>query len=130
MPQPIEAVSSYARRVGDTIKVVITLPDDLQSQVGQRLTHRRVWLRFGHRVDGVREGFRVLAEVTPGARPRLVAEAPAASLPPGVWNLALRVGQNGPLVPLEARLLTSDTQPIALLAGPKPRTRMEEPAPR
>lgn len=131
--QPIESTMSYARRVGDQVKVVITLPDALQSTVGRGLTRKRVWLRFRHQVD---EGHSTLrAPVTvddSGDKPVLVAEIAAAELPPSVWNLALRVGagDGGTVVPLEARLLISDRQPIALLAGPRPDMRMPEPAPR
>lgn len=128
----IEAVDSYARRVGDAVRVVLTLPDDVSSEVGDSLSTAKVWLRFSHQVDGEREGFRVPVEVTPGARPRLVADVPSEQATPGTWHLALRVGQGGPLVALEARLLVTDTarQPLALLAGPRPQTRLPEPAPR
>jgi hypothetical protein len=129
--QPIEAVSSYARHGGDAVRVVVTLPDTLHELVGDRLTTRRVWLRLSRQVDDGRETTRAPVTVdTTGAQPVLTAEVASELLAPAVWNLALRVGQGGPLVRLEARLLVSDTQPIALLAGPKPLTRMDEPAPR
>lgn len=132
MPAPVEAVSSYARRVGDDVKIVLTLPDAMTERVGQRLTHRRVWVRLSRRIDGDQQRCRVLAEVTPGERPVVTASVPVADVPAGVWQLALRVGQEGPVVPLEARLLTTDTatQPLALLVGPKPLMRLPEPAPR
>lgn len=131
-PAPVRAVDSYARRVGDDVQVVIVLEDDLRDRVGQALTNRRVWLRLGRQVGEERVRFRVPAEVTAGERPRVTATVPLAEATPGTWNLALRVGQDGPVVPLEARLLTTDpaVQPIALLAGPRPATKMEEPAPR
>lgn len=129
---PVEAVASYARRDGDDVKVVLTLSDDLRDRVGHRLAHRRVWLRLSRRVDQEQQRLRVLAEVTPGPQPRVVASVPLADVPPGTWNLALRVGQDGPVVPLEARLLTTDpaVQPLALLVGPRPLTVLPEPAPR
>lgn len=131
-PAPVRAVDSYARRTGDDVQVVIVLEDDLRDRVGEGLTKRKVWLRLGRMVDGERQRFRVPAEVTPGDRPRVTATVPLAEATPGTWNLALRVGQEGAVVPLEARLLTTDpaVQPVALLAGPKPATKMEEPAPR
>ena len=131
-PAPVEAVSSYARRVGDEIKIVLTLPDAMTDRVGQRLTNRRVWVRFSRKVDDVQQRCRALAEVTTGDRPVVTASIPVAEVPAGTWQLALRVGQQGPVVPLEARLLTTDTatQPLALLVGPKPLTRLREPAPR
>jgi len=131
VPQPIEAVSSYARRVDDTVRIILTLPDDLHDQVGDRLGTKRVWLRLVHKGADGREALRVPVSVdTTGARPVLTAEVADEQMPSGVWSLALRVGKGGPLVDLEARLLMSTTQPIALLAGPRPTTRMEEPAPR
>ena len=131
VPQPIEAVSSYARRVGDTVRIVLVLPDDLRDQVGDGLGSGRVWLRLVRRNPDDREARRVPVTVdTTGAGPVLVAEVPDDQVPSGLWRLALRVGKGGPLVELEARLLMSRTQPLALLAGPKPTTRMEEPAPR
>lgn len=131
-PAPVEAVASYARRVGDEIRVVLTLPDAMTDRVGQRLTNRRVWVRFSRKVDGEQQGARALAEVMPGAKPVVVASIPVGDVPVGVWNLALRLGQQGPVVPLEARLLIPDTatQPLALLVGPKPTTRLPEPSPR
>jgi hypothetical protein len=131
-PVPVVAVASYARREGDSIRIVLTLHDDLSDQVGGRLTHRQVFLRLGHRTDDGRASLRVPVEVTPGPSPRLVAQVPVADVPPATWHLALRVGRGGPLLKLEARLLTTDTsvQPLALLVGPTPRTRLPEPAAR
>jgi hypothetical protein len=131
-PAPVEGVASYARRVGDEIRVLLTLPDAMTDRVGQRLTHRRVWVRFSRKVDGVARRHRALAEVTMGDKPVVVATIPVADLGVGVWNLSLRIGREGPVVPLEARLLLTDTdrQPLALLVGPRPRTRLPEPAPR
>jgi hypothetical protein len=132
VPQPIEAVASYARRADDVVRVVLVLPDDLRDVAGDALTSRRVWLRLRHSADGEHRAARVPARVTPGDRPRLDVDVPAAELAPGVWNLALRLGKGGPLVQLEARLLVTDTtvQPLALLAGPQPLTKMPEPEPR
>ena len=131
-PRPVVAVDSWARRVGDAVRVVVVLEDDLRDEVGDALTTRRTWLRLMRTVDGEREQTRVLVEATPGPRPRLVADVPLETVAPSTWNLALRLGQGGPLVPLEARLLVTDTarQPLALLAGPRPETRMPAPAPR
>ncbi|WP_170286021.1 hypothetical protein [Nocardioides rubriscoriae] len=130
--RPVEAVASYARRVGDDVKIVLTLPDDLRDEVGDGLTRRRVWLRLGRNDGTGPQRVRALAQVTPGARPRLEVRVPADSLTPGTYKLALRVGKGGAIVPLEARLLMTDTdvQPLALLAGPRPLTRLPEPEPR
>ncbi|MCW2817155.1 MAG: hypothetical protein JWN84_4610 [Nocardioides sp.] len=126
-------MSSWARRVRDDVRVVVTLSGDLHDRVGDALgTEQQVWLRLSRKVDGEPQRLRVPVEVTPGDRPVVTATVPLASVPHGTWNLALRVGQGGPVVPLEARLLTTDTavQPLALLAGPKPTTRLPEPTPR
>jgi hypothetical protein len=56
--------------------------------------------------------------------------APAQRLAGGTWRIAVRWGDNEAFTPLEARLLVRRGQPIALLAGPRPRTRMPEPLPR
>jgi hypothetical protein len=49
-----------------------------------------------------------------------------------VWTLALvgGAGAERRVQPVEARLLTSRKQPLALLPGPTPATRMPPPAPR
>ncbi len=131
-PAPVEAVASWARSVGDDVRVVVTLSGDLHERVGDGLTTQQVGMRLSRKVDGEPQRLRVPVEVTPGDRPVVTATVPLASVPPGTWNLALRVGQGGPVVPLEARLLTTDpaVQPLALLAGPRPLTRMPEPTPR
>lgn len=130
---PIDPVASHARRDGDDVRVVLTLDDDLSAVAGEALFRRRVWLRAGHRAgDGEPDRVRVLAEVTRAAKPVVVARLPLERLARGTWNLWLRIGQGGRLVRLEARLLVTDpaVQPLALLVGPRPDTRMPAPAAR
>ena len=56
--------------------------------------------------------------------------APAQRLAGGTWRIAVRWGDAKAFTPVEARLLVRRGQPIALLAGAPPRTRMPEPLPR
>ncbi|MCD4532642.1 hypothetical protein LRP67_00875 [Nocardioides sp. cx-169] len=119
----VDVVHSYARRVGDRVRLVLTLPADTA------LEGRRVWVRLVPKHDA--EPFRVSTDLTRDERGwRLEAYAEAASLTPGLWKLWLRVGKGGPLPRLQAVLLMSDTQPIALLPGRRTRALMAEPAPR
>ena len=53
----------------------------------------------------------------------------SAHLPARVWTMAL-VPDGRPRIPLQARLLTSSRQPVALLPGPTPATKMPPPGPR
>jgi hypothetical protein len=55
--------------------------------------------------------------------------APAPRLGGGVWRIAVRLGDAPSFTPVEARLLVRRGQPIALLPGRPPHTRMPEPAP-
>jgi hypothetical protein len=50
------------------------------------------------------------------------ASIDADKLPPGVWRIWMRPGEDQPEIRLQARLLVSRKQPIALLPGPAPRT--------
>ncbi|MCD4523319.1 hypothetical protein [Nocardioides sp. cx-173] len=119
----VDVVHSYARRVGDRVQLVLTLPADTP------LEGRRAWLRLVPKHDA--EPFRVPTDLTRDESGwRLEAYADAVSLTPGLWRLWLRVGKGGPLPRLQALLLMSDIQPIALLPGPRTRTLMAEPDPR
>lgn len=119
-PIAVETISSYARRIGDRVRVVLDLPElDVHGQA-------QVTLRLkSHHGAVVSE-----AEATPvGAGTRLEAEFPAKRLRPGVWRLAARPGSEAAFRGVGARLLTSRTQPIALLVGPAPRGSIAPPKP-
>jgi hypothetical protein len=129
----VELSASYAHRTGEDIHVVLTLTDDVPADTAARLQ-----LRAGRKV------VRVAATPTVPAAPAtagdpgdaagtdgsaglvLDARVPAAELRPGVWSVGL-VGSDGAVTPVEARLLNSRKQPIALLPGPVPRTVLAPP---
>jgi hypothetical protein len=71
------------------------------------------------------------ANVTPmGHGVLLEVSAAAPRLAEGLWRIAVRPGAGAGFVPVEARLLVRNGQPVALLPGPAPRTRMSAPSPR
>jgi hypothetical protein len=129
----VELSASYAHRAGDDIHVVLSLADEVPADAAARLQ-----LRAGRKV------VRVPATPTepavsaaadgldqsdaPEAPSGLVLDArvPAADLRPGVWSVGI-VGTDGAVTPVEARLLNSRKQPIALLPGPVPRTILPPP---
>ena len=59
----------------------------------------------------------------------LEATIPASRLGRGIWSLAFRPAPGTPFEPIEARLLTGARQPISLIPGPVPKTRLPEPSP-
>lgn len=119
-PQPVEAISSLAHRTEDGTRVVLHLPD-------LTVTGDSVTVRFSK--PGTR--FRHPARVSPASSGVLLdLTVPAPRLSSGVWKLAVQPGSDVPFVKLEARLLTERTQPVALLPGPTPATRMAPPDPR
>jgi len=109
----LELSASYAHRVGEDLHVVLRLAD----QDTPEPTHLE--LRTGKKV--------VRVPVTPrdGA---LDAQVPSAGLRPGLWRLAL-AGADGATTPVQARLLNSRKQPVALLPGPVPSTQLAPPQP-
>lgn len=123
-PVPVDVSASFAQRTrtGQDVRVVLSLSDlpDVPEPAVLRL-------RSGKRTVRAPLTQRVTAEGTV-----LEATVPAADLKPAVWALALRggEGETRQVHPLEARLLTSRTQPVALLPGPTPATRIPPPAPR
>lgn len=125
-PEPrleVQAESSYARRSGDDLRLVLHLPDR------GPVTGEHATLGFSSR-KGRRQA-QAAAEVrASGTGVLLEARVPRRDLPPAVWRLTVSSGGDGPATRLKTRLLTSDTQPVALLPGPVPRTRMAPPAPR
>jgi hypothetical protein len=104
-PLPVDPLLSYARRDGDAIRVVLTLPT-------ARFRRRRVLLRLQGKDGGVRARGTVTEH---GDGRRVEVTIPRSELPDGVWRLKIRVAPNAPLRNLRTRLLVSDTQPVALL---------------
>lgn len=117
----VEVISSFAHRRRDDIHLVLHLPG-----LGP-VPSSTVPVRFS---DG-RRRLRVPAEAR-AAEPGTTLElsVPAKVLGHGVWRLAVRPDSAGRFAPVEARLLTSRRQPIALIPGPAPATRLPEPTPR
>ena len=119
--QPINTISSYARRSGDQIHLVLDIPSDGSVPDGAAEV----------RVKGPRAMARASATVTPVAGgSRVQASLPAKLLKADVYRLALRPNGAGTFQRLQARLVVSPTQPIALLPGPAPRTRILPPRPK
>lgn len=111
----VDPIASYARLDGDGIRVVLTVSD-------LTATTDRAWVRF----VGEHGATRARASVTPvGSDSRVEVTVPASDLRTGVWRLRLRLPE-APLRNLRTRLLVSDTQPIALLPGPEPKTIMTD----
>jgi len=122
MSQPtelsVELSASYAHRVDDDIHLVLQLADDVALDASAQLQ-----LRAGKKV------VRVPSTASPAdGGQRLDARLPAADLRPGVWRVALVSADRG-VLPVEARLLNSRKQPVALLPGPTPRTELAPPQP-
>ena len=118
--EPVSVITSLAHRSGDAVRVVIHLPG-LDLPAGEALL--RCVEPGGRRV-------RVPGTVTVAeAGVHVEALIPAARLRGAVWRLAVKAAGTDVWVPVEARLLANRRQPIALLPGPRPVTRMPEPVP-
>lgn len=120
-PIDVETISSYARRVGDRVRVVLHLPD---FDAGEE-TELDVRLKSPHGTVVSRA-----QTSTSAAGTQLQVEFPGRRLRPGIWRLAARPAPGAPYRRVGARLLTSRTQPIALLVGGAPRTSIAPPTPK
>lgn len=118
-PVKVETISSYARRSGSAIELVLRLED------GEAVAGPSTSLR----VRGPRGAVSTTAAVSATQRGvQLDASLPSNRLAPGVWRIAVRPEPGAPFRRVQARLLVSRTQPVALLPGPAPRTKMEPPS--
>jgi len=79
--------------------------------------------------DGERRVRRVATVATAVTGVLVEASVPGPRLAEGLWRIALRPGADADLVRLEARLLVRSGQPVALIPGPEPKTRMAPPLP-
>lgn len=116
--EPVEAIASYARRTKGTVRIVLQLPaaePTAGEQAQVRLTGRQGSVRARATITAADPG--VCVEVS----------VPAKKLPPGIWKIAVRIDPETPFGRVQARLLTSRTQPIALLPGPPSRRQIEPP---
>jgi capsular polysaccharide biosynthesis protein len=117
---PVDELLCWARRDGELIKVGLRLPGaELEPGAAEVLLVRR---NDEHRVD---------AEIS--KRPEAVDlefAVPQSMLGPHAWSLSLQAGPDDRIQRLEARLLGRPGQPVAVLPGPAPATKMPPPSPR
>jgi hypothetical protein len=121
-PLTVDVSASFAQRTGQDVRVVLAVDDlpELPEPTVLRLNNGKRNVRAPLARRGTAEGT------------VLESSIPMATLRPSVWTLALvgGAGATRRVHPVEARLLTSRKQPLALLPGPTPATRMPAPAPR
>ncbi len=118
----VDPLLSYARRIGDDLKVVLVVgPDD--EPVAPDVVLR---LRDAEKVVDQP----VTVTSLDGRRARVEAAIPAQALPEGTWKMKL-VGPPGTeRRNLQTRVLLRSGMPVALLPGRPPRTVIPEPVPR
>jgi len=115
----VDLTESYAHRVGDGVHLVMRV--DEASAIGGR---DLLQLRKGKRI------VRVPVTATPSPSGMVLdAIVSTQQIGVGTWRLGLASVAERP-VPLEARLIYSRKQPVALLPGPLPATVLEPPAPK
>jgi hypothetical protein len=111
--QAVETIASYANQVEGVVNLVLHLPEGASASEAGTLRLRRV--NRGPAVTAT-------ATTSPAEGGALLeSHIGADQLPPGVWRMWLRPAPDAPEIRLQARLLTSRKQPIALLPGPAPR---------
>jgi hypothetical protein len=115
----VELTQSYAHRVGDAVHLVVQLSDQLASSDPTTLQ-----LRNGQRVVRI-----PVSLTTTPIGTALDATVGTTRLRPGTWKLALADESQRP-TGLEARLVYSKKQPVALLPGPVPSTALAPPHPK
>ena len=108
---------SFARRRGTSVHVELQLQADELS--GPTEGPAKVRLRAAQR----RLMVPAEARLTPGAL-TLTFEVPQRRLGNHVWRLLVRSPGSDTMLGLEARLLARPGQPVALLVGPEPDTRL------
>jgi hypothetical protein len=120
-PLEVDEIASYAHRVDDGVRLVLHVPGLVPDTDEVRV---RLWAG-----DQVRQRPASVRAVDGGTVLELVV--PVKGLGHRVWRLAVAAGGDGTSYRrLQARLLTSSRQPVALITGPMPRTVLPEPSPR
>ena len=117
----VDPLLSYARRVGDGVKVVLVVdPGDqpLDAEVLLRL-------RDGEVVDAP-----VAITQTEEGHTRVEAVVPGDRLRDGTWRMKLVGATDTERRNLQTRVLVREGMPVALLPGRPPRTVLPEPVPR
>ena len=115
----LDETLSFAHRDDQAVKVRLRVPGDTvpagRAAVGLSAGARR---------------FKVAADVTADEHGATVDfTAAGAKLRQLVWSLDIRPSAGGPAIPVQARLLARRDQPVALLPGPVPTTRLAAPSP-
>lgn len=119
-PLQVDELLSFAHRVGDEVRVTLRLTDGNIEAGPARV--RLVNDRRRFEVDG--------AVTSESDGTVLTFTAPQDKLRRAVWRVALRPANGERFQRAQARLLATPAQPVALLPGPTPATRMTPPAPR
>lgn len=119
----VEVANSYARRTGDDVFLQLHLPesDGVEEPV---LRLKRIGKGPARRLDTTA----VAAAAAEGVM--ITATVPAAEVGVGLWQVRMQAKDEDSFRGVRARLLVDPKQPIALLAGPVPDTRMTPPRPR
>jgi hypothetical protein len=117
----VDPLLSYARRSGDTVKVILGLEGEVapSSDLALRL----------HADEGQHDVPVTVTESGPG-RLRVVAVVDGNQVPEGTWRMKLVDPSGGGRHNLQTRVLIKSGMPVALLPGRPPRTVLPEPAPR
>jgi hypothetical protein len=107
-PIPTDSLLSYARVDGESVRVVLALPDHAE------VAGPQVLVRF----QAGEHHFRTRGQVVDSAgRTRVEVTVRRAQVADGVWHLRLRQDAQSPLRDLGARLLVRGDMPVALLFG-------------
>lgn len=116
----VDPLLSYARRVGNDVKVVLVVEREAPVDPGAVLR-----LRDGETVD-------VPVTLRPAGadRDRVEAVLPGDRVGEGTWRMKLVAPGGGERRNLQTRVLIRSGMPVALLPGRPPATRLEEPEPR
>lgn len=116
----VDPLLSYARRVGDGIRVVLVV-GPAEQPIGADVVLR---FRDGDVVDHP-----VTVVTADEGRSRIEALIPGDRLAEGTWRMKLVDPTGGDRLNLQTRVLIRPGMPIALLPGRPPRTRLPEPTP-
>lgn len=119
-PLQVDELLSFAHRVGGEIRVTLRLPHGAFEAGPARV--RLVNDRRRVEVEGAATSEPDAAEVT--------FTVPQDKLGRAVWRVAVRPANADRFQRAQVRLLATPSQPVALLPGPAPVTRMTPPAPR
>ena len=115
-------LDSVAWREEGRVHVVLDLPALQGLSSGQDVA-----VRFR---DGERRVRRPATLTSTERGGSVTVSAPGPRLAAGLWRIAVRVDDAETFTRVDARLLVRRGQPIALIPGPAPETRMREPEPR